>query len=69
MERKDRMIDNRMIDENHQQGIKRVLQRRSERMEADHAGHNGSMANGWKHGRVSDKGFKRTGDSITPRKA
>jgi hypothetical protein len=65
---KEGMIDNRKVHDNHQEGIKRVLQRKSEKMRADVEGHKGSMAKGWGHG-VSDKGFKRSDASMTPRKA
>lgn len=55
------MIDNRIVHDNHQEGIKRVLQRGHERM--DVAGHNGKMGKG-------DKAeWSRKGDSLTPRKA
>jgi hypothetical protein len=62
---KDRMQDNRRVKDSHQEGISRVLQRKSERMAADHEGHQGCM----KHAHRSDAGFKRTGASLTPRKA
>ena len=62
---KDGMIDNRIVKEDHQEGIKRVLQRKSEHMKADVEGHKGSMS----HGHRSDASFKRTGSSLTPRKA
>lgn len=55
------MIDNRMVHDNHQQGIGRVLQRKHERK--DVAGHFGKMGAG-------DKAeWSRKGDSLTPRKA
>jgi hypothetical protein len=60
-----RMQDNRMVKDSHQEGIKRVIQRKSDSMRADHAGHQGCMS----HGTRSDAGFKRTGASLTPRKA
>ena len=65
---KDGMIDNRIVDENHQQGIKRVLQRHHNKM--DYEGHKGSMAGGWKHGNGGHehKSFKRSGGQLTPRK-
>jgi hypothetical protein len=66
---KEGMIDNRMVKENHQQGIERVKQRKSEHMPADHEGHDGSMAKGWGKGAGSEKNWKRTGGSLTPRKA
>ncbi len=62
---KNQMQDNRMVKEDHQGGIARVLQRKSESMKADHAGHKGKMS----HAQRSDAGFKRTGASLTPRKA
>lgn len=66
---KDGMIDNRMVHDDHQQGIKRVIQRKHDKK--DYEGHNGSMAGGWNHGKGSHehKSFKRGGDTLTPRKA
>jgi hypothetical protein len=59
---KDGMIDNRMVKENHQQGISRVLQRGTSK--PDVYGHNGKM------GTIHDKAhWSRKGDSLTPRKA
>lgn len=66
---KDGMIDNRRVSDSHQEGIKRVIQRKSEKMRADVEGHKGSMAKGWGHGAGSEKNWKRSGDSLTPRKA
>ena len=66
---KEGMIDNRKVKDNHQEGISRVIQRRSERMPADHEGHNGSMAKGWGKGAGSEKNWKRSDGSMTPRKA
>jgi hypothetical protein len=66
---KDGMIDNRMVHDNHQEGIERVKQRKSERMRADCEGHYGSMAGGWKHEGRSESHFARKGGSLTPRKA
>ncbi len=60
-----RMEDNRMVKDDHQEGIGRKVQRKSERMEADHAGHHGCMS----HKHRSDASFKRTGATLTPRKA
>ena len=58
---KEGMIDNRMVKDDHQQGIKRVLQRREDRNDVE--GHHGKMGNG-------DKAhWTRKGDSLTPRKA
>jgi hypothetical protein len=59
---KSGMIDNRMVKDNHQQGIERVKQRKEDRN--DVAGHNGKM--GMHKG--SESHWKR-GDSLTPRKA
>lgn len=56
------MIDNRMVKDDHQQGIARVLQR-------------GKVEKTWQDGAMSMKGagpkgsFKRSGGSLTPRKA
>lgn len=58
---KEGMIDNRMVKDDHQQGIKRVLQRKEDRMDVE--GHHGKMGMG-------DKAhWSRKGDSLTPRKA
>ncbi len=59
---KEGMIDNRIVKDNHQQGIKRVLQRRSDRQ--DIAGHSGKMG-----GHIDKAHWSRKGDSLTPRKA
>ena len=59
---KEGMIDNRMVHDTHQEGIKRVLQRKHERK--DVAGHNGYMG-----GKIDKADFARKGDSLTPRKA
>jgi hypothetical protein len=56
------MIDNRTVNDDHQQGIKRVLQRKHDRR--DVAGHSGKM--GVRHDKAD---FARKGDSLTPRKA
>lgn len=68
---KEGMIDNRTVKDTHQEGIKRVLQRKSEKMRADVEGHKGSMDGGWKHGKGGHEhaGFKRSDASLTPRKA
>lgn len=55
--------DNKMVKDSHQEGIKRVLQRKEDRN--DVAGHNGKM--GMHH--ASENHFKRSGRSLTPRKA
>ena len=62
---KDGMIDNRMVKDSHQEGIKRVLQRKSEKNPKDSEGHHGKMS----HKARSDASFKRSGGSLTPRKA
>lgn len=61
------MIDNNIVKDNHQEGIKRVIQRKHER--ADVEGHHGAMGKGWGHGAGSEKNWKRSGASLTPRKA
>ena len=53
--------DNRLIDDKHQEGIKRVLQRRGD-MESGQGGKMGE-------GRHSESEFNRSGDSLTPRRA
>jgi hypothetical protein len=58
---KEGMIDNRMVKEDHQQGIMRVMQRKQDRNNV--AGHYGKMGMG-------DKAhWSRKGDPLTPRKA
>ena len=73
-EHKGGMMDNRMVHDTHQEGIKRVLQRGHDKK--DYEGHFGSMKNGWKHGWSEDHHksnkadhFKRMDGSLTPRKA
>jgi hypothetical protein len=63
------MIDNRMVKDTHQEGISRVMQRKSEKNPADSAGHHGSMKDGWGKGAGSEKNWKRSDASLTPRKA
>jgi hypothetical protein len=61
-EPKSGMIDNRMVHDNHQEGIARVKQRAPEYL--DYCGHNGKM------GTIKPKAdFARKGDALTPRKA
>lgn len=56
------MIDNRMVHDNHQQGIARKLQRHHNPLDCE--GHHGKM------GKMHDKAhWSRKGDSLTPRKA
>jgi hypothetical protein len=62
---KSGMIDNRMVHDNHQQGIERVKQRRSEYNPKDCAGHDGKMGKDV----PSMSNWKRGGESLTPRKA
>lgn len=58
---KEGMMDNRKVNDNHQEGIKRVLQRKEDRNDIE--GHQGKMGQG-------DKAhWNRKGDSLTPRKA
>jgi hypothetical protein len=59
---KEGMIDNRMVKDSHQEGIKRVLQRKEDRNDVE--GHNGKMG-----GHVEKAHWSRKGDSLTPRKA
>jgi len=56
------MIDNRRVKDDHQQGIKRVIQRRHDRKDVE--GHSGKMG-----GRHDKAHWSRKGDSLTPRKA
>lgn len=60
---KSGMHDNRIVKENHQQGIERVKQRRSDYNPGDCEGHNGKM------GRGSKAHWKRNDSSLTPKKA
>lgn len=53
------MIDNRMVNDNHQQGIERVKQRKGD-MET---GQGGKMSQ-----KPSEKANWRRGDSLTPRR-
>lgn len=76
---KSSMIDNRKVNDDHGRkgkitndptaAIKRVMQEGCDRL--DYAGHNGSMKDGWKHGKSSQgsSSFKRDGISKTPSKA
>lgn len=59
------MIDNRKVKDSHQEGISRVLQRKSESNPMDWRGHNGKMG----QGSHSEHNFKRSDASLTPRKA
>jgi hypothetical protein len=61
---KEGMIDNRMVKENHQQGIERVKQRKGDTTRADVEGHNGKMGRNI----PSESHWKRN-DTLTPRKA
>ena len=60
---KGAMIDNRMVNDNHQGGIERVLQKSHDKRDVE--GHNGKM--GMKKPNLSH--WSRKGDSLTPRKA
>ncbi len=57
------MIDNRIVNDDHQKGISRVIQRKHDRNDVE--GHNGKM------GRKvpSQSHWSRRGDALTPRKA
>lgn len=57
------MIDNRKVKDSHQEGISRVIQRKSEREHID--GHSGKMGMGHK----SSAGFKRMDGDTPPCKA
>lgn len=61
---KSEMMDNRMVNDSHKEGIHRVLQKKSERNPMDCEGHNGKL--GMNH---SMGGFRRSGSSMTPTKA
>jgi hypothetical protein len=56
---KGAMIDNRMVNDNHQEGIKRVIQRKSE---YGHVGQPGKMISHEK------SHWRREGGSLTPRR-
>jgi hypothetical protein len=59
----NKLIDNRRVKENHQQGIERVKQRRSEYNPKDCEGHHGKMGKG-------DKAhWARKGGAMTPKTA
>lgn len=58
---KKEMIDNRKVKDSHQEGIKRVMQKDHKKAE----GYDGKLGKN----RGSDKGFKRSGESLTPRRA
>ena len=60
---KDGMIDNRMVNDSHQGGIERVIQRKHDKRDVE--GHHGKMGN--KKPDLSH--WSRRGDSLTPRKA
>jgi hypothetical protein len=51
------MIDNRMVSDNHQQGIERVKQRPGSMP----VGQKASMEDGWRHGRHSEKMVPKKG--------
>jgi hypothetical protein len=59
---KEGMIDNRIVKDNHQQGIERVLQRKHDKKDVE--GHSGYMG-----GKFDKAHWSRKGDSLTPRKA
>ena len=61
---KEGMIDNRMVKDNHQQGIERVKQRKGDTTRADKEGHKGKMGMNI----PSESHWKRN-DILTPRKA
>ena len=55
------MIDNRMVKDNHQEGIERVKQKSSERGPKPQSG---SMS----HGNKNQSSWKRGGESLTQRR-
>jgi hypothetical protein len=57
--------DNRKVKDSHQEGISRVLQRKSERNPKDHEGHQGKMG----HAKRSSEGFKVPDNDNSPRRA
>lgn len=60
------MIDNRMVKDNHQEGIERVKQRKGDMP----MGQGGCMSGGWKHGKGMKEGhWSRSDSEMTPRKA
>jgi hypothetical protein len=58
----DGMIDNRNVHDSHQEGIHRVLQRRTNKKDVE--GHYGYMG-----GKIDKADWARKGDSLTPKKA
>lgn len=57
------MADNRMVKDSHQEGIKRVMQRKGDM----DVGQHGSMSDGWKHGgHKKSSHFSRSGSSMPP---
>lgn len=56
------MIDNRIVHDTHQEGIKRVLQRGHDKRDVE--GHHGKMG-----GKIDKADWARKGDCLTPRKA
>ena len=61
-EKHSEMKDNRMVKDDHQEGISRVLQRDQKR-----TAHSGKME--WKSGENKESNWKQKGDSLVPRKA
>ena len=57
------MIDNRMVNDDHQQGISRVIQKKHDRRDVE--GHDGKMGRNV----PSQSHWRRSGGSLTPRKA
>jgi hypothetical protein len=62
---RDDMVDNRVVNDNHQEGMKRVLQRKAENHMERNEHCSGKMG---KH-MGSESNWKRSGGSLTPRKA
>lgn len=57
---KEGMVDNRIVKDSHQEGIERVKQRKDEK---GRVGQSGKMG-----GKIDEAHWKRSGDSLTPRK-
>ena len=60
---KEGMIDNRMVKDSHQEGISRVIQRKSEHGPKGQGGKMSATKG------TSESNWKRSGGSLTPRKA
>ncbi len=63
---KEGMMDNRIVKDSHQEGIGRVLQRKSDMNKEKRVSESGKMG---KLHKPDDAHFKRAGKPLTPRKA